>query len=89
MLYGTECWAIKKNRIYKMSLVERRMLRWMNGKTQIPEDVKLTALVSCLIILLVVTNNFALQQTNLAFHHWDVINALFVAPMEKGVYQSV
>jgi len=33
MLYGTECWAIKKNRIYKMSLVERRMLRWMNGKT--------------------------------------------------------
>ena len=32
MLYGSECWAIKMYHIYKMSLVERRMLRWMNGK---------------------------------------------------------
>ena len=27
MLYGTECWAIKKQHIYKLSLAEMRMLR--------------------------------------------------------------
>ena len=27
MLYGTECWAIKKQHIYKLSLTEMRMLR--------------------------------------------------------------
>jgi hypothetical protein len=27
MLYGTKCWAIKKQHIYKLSLAEMRMLR--------------------------------------------------------------
>lgn len=34
MLYGTECWAIKKQHISKMSVAEMRMLRWMCGKTR-------------------------------------------------------
>ena len=32
MLYGTECWAVKKQHVQKMSVVEMRMLRWMSGK---------------------------------------------------------
>jgi len=31
MLYGTECWAVKKQHIHKMSVVEMRMLRWISG----------------------------------------------------------
>ena len=27
MLYGTECWAVKKKHIHKMSIAEIRMLR--------------------------------------------------------------
>ena len=27
MLYGTKCWVIKKQHIYKMSVVEMRMLK--------------------------------------------------------------
>ena len=34
MLYGIECWAIKKQHISKMSVAEMRMLRWMCGKTR-------------------------------------------------------
>ncbi|EXB80302.1 hypothetical protein L484_025158 [Morus notabilis] len=34
MLYGSECWAIKRQQIYKMSLAEMRMLRWMSGHTR-------------------------------------------------------
>ncbi|GMP81861.1 hypothetical protein CsSME_00036427 [Camellia sinensis var. sinensis] len=34
MLYGTECWATKKQHIDKMSVAEMRMLRWMCGKTR-------------------------------------------------------
>ena len=33
MLYGTECWATKKQHISKMSVAEMRMLRWLCGKT--------------------------------------------------------
>ena len=33
MLYGTECWAVKKQYINKMNVAEMRMLRWMCGKT--------------------------------------------------------
>jgi len=33
MLYGTECWAIKRYHAQKMSVVEMCMLRWMCGKT--------------------------------------------------------
>ena len=33
-LYGTECWANKKQHIQKMSVTEMRMLRWMCGKTR-------------------------------------------------------
>ena len=33
MLYGTECWAIKKH-VRKMNVAEMRMLRWMYGKTR-------------------------------------------------------
>ena len=33
LLYGTKCWANKKQHIQKMSVAEIRMLRWMCGKT--------------------------------------------------------
>ena len=33
MLYGTECWAVKKQYVSKMNIAEMRMLRWMCGKT--------------------------------------------------------
>ena len=34
MLYGSECWAIKRQQIYKMSVEEMRMLRWIIGHTR-------------------------------------------------------
>jgi hypothetical protein len=34
MLYGTECWAIKKTHARKMEVAEMRMLRWMGGHTR-------------------------------------------------------
>ena len=34
MLYGSECWAIKRRDISKMSVAEIRMLRWMSGHTR-------------------------------------------------------
>ena len=34
MLYGIECWAVKKQHVSKMNIVEMRMLRWMRGKTR-------------------------------------------------------
>ena len=34
MLYGSECWATKKQHIDKMHVAEMRMLRWMCGKTR-------------------------------------------------------
>lgn len=33
MIYGVECWSIKKQHMHKMDAVEMRMLRWMCGKT--------------------------------------------------------
>ena len=36
MLYGTKCWVVKKQLIYKMSVVEMRRLRWISGNT--PKD---------------------------------------------------
>ena len=33
MLYRTECWAVKKQQVTKMSVAEMRMLRWICGKT--------------------------------------------------------
>ena len=33
MLYGTECWAAKKQHMNKINVAEMRMLRWMCGKT--------------------------------------------------------
>jgi len=33
LLYGTECWASKKEHIKKMEVTEMRMLRWMCGNT--------------------------------------------------------
>ena len=35
LLYGTECWTIKKQHTHKISVAEMRMLRWMCGKTRI------------------------------------------------------
>ena len=35
MLYGTECWAIKKVQARKMEVAEMRMLRWMCGHTRL------------------------------------------------------
>ena len=34
MLYGTKCWATKKQHVDKMSVAKMRMLRWMCGKTR-------------------------------------------------------
>ena len=34
MLYGTECWVVKKQHIHKMSVAEIRLLRWINECTQ-------------------------------------------------------
>ncbi|XP_022013961.1 uncharacterized protein LOC110913437 [Helianthus annuus] len=35
MLYGTDCWAIKKTQARKMEVAEMRMLRWMCGHTRL------------------------------------------------------
>ena len=35
MLYGTDCWAIKKTHAHKMDVAEMRMLRWMCGHTRL------------------------------------------------------
>ena len=34
MLYGTECWAIKRHHAQKMSVAEMRMLHWMCDNTR-------------------------------------------------------
>jgi len=34
MLYGAECWPVKKSHIQKLKLAEMRMLRWMCGLTR-------------------------------------------------------
>ena len=34
MLYGSECWAVKRQHLHKLSVVEMRMLRWMNDYTR-------------------------------------------------------
>ncbi|XP_021725624.1 uncharacterized protein LOC110692850 [Chenopodium quinoa] len=33
LLYGTKCWASKKEHIKKMEVIEMRMLRWICGNT--------------------------------------------------------
>ncbi|VFQ82562.1 unnamed protein product [Cuscuta campestris] len=33
MLYGAECWAVKKTHVRRLQAAEMRMLRWMCGKT--------------------------------------------------------
>jgi len=30
MVYGTECWAVKKQHIHNMSVAKMRILRWIN-----------------------------------------------------------
>jgi len=35
MLYGTDCWAIKKKQARKLEVAEMRMLRWMCGHTRL------------------------------------------------------
>ncbi|XP_022004358.1 uncharacterized protein LOC110901883 [Helianthus annuus] len=35
MLYGTDCWAIKKIHARKLEVAEMRMLRWMCGHTRL------------------------------------------------------
>ncbi|XP_070050476.1 uncharacterized protein [Nicotiana tomentosiformis] len=34
MLYGAECWPVKKSHVQKMKVAEMRMLRWMCGHTR-------------------------------------------------------
>ena len=31
MLYGIECWVIKKQHVHKMSSAKMRMLTWISG----------------------------------------------------------
>lgn len=31
MIYGIECWTLKKKHIHEMSIAEMRMLRWISG----------------------------------------------------------
>ena len=33
MLYGSECWALKRQHEHKMDVAEMRMLRWMSVYT--------------------------------------------------------
>ena len=33
MLYGSECWTLKRQHKHKMKVAEMRMLRWMCGHT--------------------------------------------------------
>ena len=44
LLYGTECWANKKQHTQKISATEMRMLRWMCGKIRMDkvrnEDIR-------------------------------------------------
>ena len=44
LLYGTECWANKKQHTQKISVAEMRMLRWMCAKTRMDkvrnEDIR-------------------------------------------------
>ena len=35
LLYGTECWPVKKNQVRKLMIVEMRMIRWMYGFTRL------------------------------------------------------
>ncbi|VFQ92574.1 unnamed protein product [Cuscuta campestris] len=35
MLYGAECWAVKKTHVCRLHAAEMRMLRWMCGKTRL------------------------------------------------------
>ncbi|XP_019255021.1 PREDICTED: uncharacterized protein LOC109233592 [Nicotiana attenuata] len=38
MLYGAECWPVKKSHVQKIKVVEMRMLRWMCGHTRKKRD---------------------------------------------------
>ena len=38
MLYGTECWATKRQHIQKMSVADMRMLRWICGHKKGPNQ---------------------------------------------------
>ncbi|XP_076935815.1 uncharacterized protein LOC143602666 [Bidens hawaiensis] len=37
MLYGTDCWAIKKTHMHKLEVTEMRMLRWMCRQTMLDQ----------------------------------------------------
>ena len=35
MVYGAECWAVRKKEEMKLHTTETRMLRWARGKTRL------------------------------------------------------
>ena len=35
LLYGAECWPIKKSQVQRMKVAEIRMIRWMCGHTRL------------------------------------------------------
>ena len=35
MMYGAECWAVRKKKERKLHTTEMRMLRWVRGKTRL------------------------------------------------------
>ncbi len=46
MLYGTECWTIKKH-VHKINVVEMKILSWISGNTR---KAKITTEEICLEI---------------------------------------
>ena len=35
VLYGSECWPLKKSQVQRLMVVEMRMVRWMCGFTRV------------------------------------------------------
>jgi len=35
LLYGADCWPIKKSQVQRMKVAEIRMIRWMSGHTRL------------------------------------------------------
>ena len=43
MVYGAECWAVRKKEKRKLHTTEMRMLRWARGKTRLVSEMETSA----------------------------------------------